>query len=81
MTESEIESTTSAPAEPLSATPTELVTGTAALTVDDDGADTTAQVGSESASAKTNPKRLHISNVSYQTTEDDLKELLQDFEM
>lgn len=73
MIESEIESTTSAPVEALSATPTELVT--TALTVDEG---TTVE---PTSSANINPKRLYISNVSYQTTEDDLKELLKDYEM
>lgn len=74
----------SAPEALLSAIPSELVGNTAVVSVEGtvDEPLTTATVNEEQyEGAKVNPKRLYISNVSYQTTEDDLKDLLKEYEM
>ncbi|CCH46498.1 hypothetical protein BN7_6091 [Wickerhamomyces ciferrii] len=75
-----------APESALSAVPSELINDTAVLSVEGSAVDSSVQSDTGSPDivekgAKINPKRLFVSNISYQTTEDELKDLLNDYEM
>lgn len=82
---SELVSTSTAPPEAvLSATPSELVVDTAVVSAEEAAEEPQTNGTLEDqaiATGNINPKRLYFSNVSYQTTEDDLKELLKDYNM